>query len=74
MSKTEDLDRTIEMLNEQLGKSKALKDRLSITDRLTRLYSLKLKYNDSGKGGKFSLPSQSPNGADNATGSPDTRQ
>ena len=79
MSKTEEIDKTIEMLNDQLGRSKALKDRLAITDRLTRLYSLKLKHADDGKGGKFNLPavplsSPSTNGATSHAGNPVTKQ
>ncbi len=66
MSKTADLDKTISLLNEQLAKAKPLKDRMAITDRLLRAYSLKLKYDDAGKGGKFAaVPA---NGADDAPG------
>jgi hypothetical protein len=68
MSKTEEIDKTIESLNAELAKPKlSLKNRLAITDRLTRLYSLKLKHSDDGKGGKFALPSPST-GADHANG------
>ena len=56
MSKTAALDETIEMLNKQLAKAKLLKDRMAISDRLIRCHSLKLKYDDAGKGGKFSTP------------------
>jgi hypothetical protein len=65
MSKTAEIDETIRALNEELAKAKSLKNRLAITDRLTRLYNLKLKHADEGKGGKFNLPSPS-NGVEHA--------
>jgi hypothetical protein len=68
LSKTAELDETIRLLNEMLAKPKLkLKDKLAITDRLGRFYALKLKHDQTGKGGKFAaVPA---NGADDATGS-----
>jgi hypothetical protein len=70
MSKTLDLDKTISLLNERLAKTKPLKDWLAITDRLARCYALKLKYDDAGKGGKFSQPSPSNGAADDVGSKP----
>lgn len=64
MSKTVDIDKTIELLNEMLSaEGLTLKEKLSITDRLARFFALKYKHSDEGKGGKFQdLP---PSGHDN---------
>ena len=51
--KTEGLDKTIELLNGMLESAKDTKEKLQITDRLLRCYSLQLKHADDGKGGKF---------------------
>lgn len=58
-SKTEGLDKTIELLNGMLETSATTKEKLSIADRLLRAYSLQLKHTDEGKGTKFSEPSPS---------------
>lgn len=59
MSKTSDLDKTIELLNSMLESAATLKEKLSVTDRLARFYALKYKHSDESKGGKF-LPTKSP--------------
>ena len=67
MSKTEDIDKTIELLNGMLEKeATSLKEKLSVTDRLARFYALKYKHSDEGKGGKFA-PSQATSGHDNGS-------
>lgn len=53
MSKTADLDRTIDTLNTWLENEKTAKGRLAVTDRLIRALALKYKHSDDGKGGKF---------------------
>jgi hypothetical protein len=52
-SKTADLDETITLVNKMLSECDDRKDKLAIMDRLIRLFSLKYKYSDEGKGGKF---------------------
>jgi hypothetical protein len=52
--KTDDLDATIALLNTMLEAAKSTKEKLSITDRLLKCYSLRYKHEDTGKGGKFS--------------------
>lgn len=47
------LDATIQLLNEMLEKAESIKDKLSITDRLLKCHSMKLKFTDQGMGGKF---------------------
>lgn len=51
---TVDLDATIKLLNEMLQSAESVKDKLAITDRLLKCHSMKLKFTDEGKGGKFS--------------------
>jgi hypothetical protein len=58
MSKTEGIDKTIELLNGMLAKEEAVKMQLAITDRILRAQALKLKHSDDGKGGKFTAPEQ----------------
>jgi hypothetical protein len=53
MSRTADLDKTIELLNTMLEQAQTLKEKLSVTDRLARFYGLKYKHSDEGRGGKF---------------------
>jgi hypothetical protein len=66
VSKTDAIDETIRMLNGYLAKAKTLKDRMAITDRIIRATALKLKHDETGKGGKFAaVPA---NGADDAPG------
>jgi hypothetical protein len=52
--KTDDLDATIKLLNDMLKQAETIKDKLAITDRLLKSHSMKLKFTDEGKGGKFS--------------------
>jgi len=59
VSKTAELDETIAVLNTLLAAAVKPKDKLLIADRLIRAYSLKLKFSDEGKGGKFAAPEQS---------------
>lgn len=65
MSKTLDIDKTIDLLNGMLEKAESLKEKLSVTDRLARFYALKYKHSDEGKGGKFAPQEQS--GHDNGS-------
>lgn len=51
--KTDDLDATIKLLNSMLESAESVKEKLAITDRLLRCHSMKLKFTDEGKGGKF---------------------
>jgi hypothetical protein len=51
---TDDLDKTIELLNDMLQVAESIKDKLAITDRLLKCHVMKLKFTDEGKGGKFS--------------------
>ena len=60
---TTDLDATITLLNDMLAKAKVAKEKLAITDRLLRAYSLKYKHTPEGKGGKFTELSTVPLGA-----------
>jgi hypothetical protein len=53
MSKTADLDRTIELLNGMLSSAESVKEKLQITDRLLRAHGLKYKHDSEGKGAKF---------------------
>ena len=66
MSKTDAIDETIRMLNGYLAKAKTLKDRMAITDRIIRATALKLKHDETGKGGKFAAVTAT--GADDAPG------
>jgi hypothetical protein len=60
-SKTADLDQTITLVNKMLSECDDRKDKLAIMDRLIRLFGLKYRYSDQGKGGKFSpLPEDLP--------------
>jgi hypothetical protein len=60
MSKTDDLDKTIDQLNEWLACAKSTKDKLQIADRLIRALSLKYKHDTEGKGAKFTMPLEPP--------------
>jgi hypothetical protein len=64
MSKTADLDKTIDSLNEWLSAAKNTKDKLQIADRLIRALSLKYKHDTEGKGSRFTMPLEptAPNG------------
>jgi hypothetical protein len=55
MSKTEDLDEAIQLVQAMLKKTKSAKLRLQIMDRLTKMLQLKYKFTDQRKGGKFTL-------------------
>lgn len=50
---TDDLDATIHLLNLMLEKAETTKDKLAVTDRLLKCHAMKLKFTDTGKGGKF---------------------
>lgn len=65
MSKTADLDKTIDLLNGMLEAASSIKEKLSVTDRLARFYALKYKHSDEGKGGKFAP--QEPSGHDHGS-------
>jgi hypothetical protein len=67
VSKTDAIDETIRMLNLLLAKPKlSLKDKMAITDRIIRATALKLKHDDTGKGGKFAATPALPGAHDDA--------
>jgi hypothetical protein len=57
MSNTTDLDETIADLKNLLSKAKSTRDKLSITDRLLKVYGLKYKHESGSKGSRFAVPS-----------------